>query len=35
VGQGKQNINELKKHGYSITFKECDDLSVYEIRMCK
>ena len=35
VGQGKQNINELKKHGYSLTFKECDDLSVYEIRMCK
>lgn len=35
VGQGKQNINELKKHGYSLTFKECDDLAVYEIRMCK
>lgn len=35
VGQGKQNINELKKHGYSLTFKECDELAVYEIRMCK
>ncbi len=35
VGQGRQNINELKKHGYNITFKECDDLAAYEIRMCK
>ncbi len=35
VGQLKQNINQLKKQGYDITFKECDEMAVYEIRMCK
>lgn len=35
VGQGRKNINDLKKQGYFLTFKECEELSKYEIRMCK
>lgn len=35
VGQNKENVNDLKKQGYFLTFKECEKLFKYEIRMCK
>ena len=35
VGQSRKNLNELKKCGYNLAFSECEDLAVYEIRMCK